>query len=43
VVSLTAESIIELVSSNPNIVALKEASSNFDLISTVRQKFSSKK
>jgi 4-hydroxy-tetrahydrodipicolinate synthase len=41
VVSLTAESIIELVSNNPNIVALKEASSNFDLISTIRQKFSS--
>lgn len=41
VVSLTAESVIELASNNSNIIGLKEASSNFDLISSVRQKFAS--
>jgi len=41
IVSLNAESVIELASNNKNIIGLKEASSNFDLISTIRQKFSS--
>ena len=38
-VSLTAESVIELVSNHSNIIGLKEASNDLDLISTIRMEF----
>ena len=42
IVSLTAQSIFTLVERNQNIVALKEASNNFDLITEIRTKLSNK-
>ena len=38
-VSLTAGSVIELASNHKNIVGLKEASNELDMISTIRQEF----
>ncbi|NQY80945.1 MAG: 4-hydroxy-tetrahydrodipicolinate synthase [Candidatus Caenarcaniphilales bacterium] len=38
-VSLTAESVIELASNHKNIMGLKEASNELDMISTIRQEF----
>ena len=37
--SLTAESVIELIGNHSNIIGLKEASNDLDLISTIRMEF----